>query len=461
IFLECAFFTPLSVAGKARKFGLHTDSSHRFERGVDPFLQERAMQRATQLIVEIAGGSVGMITTVVDAANLPIRTTVTLRRLQINKILGITSTDSEVSTIFQRLGMQVVTTSDGWAITPPGCRFDIAIEADLLEELARIIGYNTLPMRSLLMRSSLGHAPEAKLTLDSIKDLLVVRGYQEAITYSFVDAEIQQLIDPEQEAVCLQNPISSELSVMRTSLWCGLLRAALHNTNRQQNRVRLFETGLRFIKKSGELLQQKTIAGLALGSVTPEQWGESSRKVDFYDVKADIAAIIDLTARHFNYQTAQHPALHPGQTAEILTCSGEAIGWIGMLHPTLEKQLGFDTPVFLFELSQDALLNRKIPTFSLLSKFPSVRRDMALIVDETVTAESIVACIKSSHEPMLQEVCIFDIYRGQGIVEGSKSVALSLILQNSLQTLTEPEIDVIFTRLLQTLNISLSAKLRE
>ncbi|MCX7088023.1 MAG: phenylalanine--tRNA ligase subunit beta, partial [Methylococcales bacterium] len=461
IFLECAFFTPLSIAGKARKFGLHTDSSHRFERGVDPFLQERAIQRATQLIVDIAGGSVGPITAIINPSNLPDRSAVTLRRLQITKILGITPANSDVIAIFQRLGMQIITEAGGWQITPPGCRFDIAIEADLIEELARIIGYNNLPSRSLLMRSALGHAPEALLTLDRVKDLLVDRGYQEAITYSFVDEEIQKLIDPEQAVVRLQNPISSELSVMRTTLWCGLLRAALHNTNRQQNRVRLFETGLRFIKQDDKLLQQKTIAGLALGSVSAEQWGESLRKVDFYDVKADIAAIVGLTASDVTYHMAQHPALHPGQTAEILTLTGEVIGWIGMLHPSLEKQLGFDTPVFLFELDQDKLLHRTIPTFTALSKFPSVRRDMALIVDDAVTADSLVDCIKSCAEPMLQEVCVFDIYRGQGVEDGSKSVALSVILQNSLQTLTDTEIDVIFSRLLQALNDKLSAKLRD
>jgi phenylalanyl-tRNA synthetase beta chain len=461
IFLECAFFTPLSIAGKARKFGLHTDSSHRFERGVDPFLQERAMQRATQLIVEIAGGSVGIISAVTSPSNLPARSPVALRRQQITKMLGITPEESKVSAIFQRLGMQVATDAAGWQITPPGCRFDIAIEADLIEEVARIIGYNNLPMRSLLMRSALSQAPEAYLTLDRAKDLLVDRGYQEAITYSFVDEEIQNLIDPEQTVVRLQNPISSELSVMRTTLWCGLLRAALYNTNRQQTRVRLFETGLRFIKQDGELLQQKTLAGLALGSVIPEQWGESIRKVDFYDVKADIAALVDLTAGSVTYQGGTHTALHPGQTAKIMTSSGEAIGWLGMLHPTLEKQLGFDTPVFLFELNQAALLSRKIPAFSPLSKFPSVRRDMALIVDDAVTADSIVACISDCAEPTLQEVRVFDIYRGQGVTEGSKSVALSLILQNSLQTLTESEIDDIFNKLLQTLNVKLSAKLRD
>jgi phenylalanyl-tRNA synthetase beta chain len=460
IFLECAFFTPLSIAGKARKFGLHTDSSHRFERGVDPFLQERAIQRATQLIVDIAGGSAGAITAVIHPQSLPKRLPVTLRRQQITKLLGITPADTDVSAIFQRLGMQIVSDGEGWQITPPGSRFDITIEADLIEELARIIGYNNLPSRSLLMRSALGYAPESKLTLDRVKDLLVDRGYQEAITYSFVDEDIQKLIDPEHVVVRLQNPISSELSVMRTTLWCGLLRAALYNTNRQQTRVRLFESGLRFINKDGELLQQKTLAGLALGSVMAEQWGEPTRKIDFYDLKADIAALFDLAASNIKYQTGLHTALHPGQSAEMLAQTGESVGWIGMLHPTLEKQLGFDTPVFLFELNQDMLLNRKIPAFSSLSKFPSVRRDMALIVKNTVTVDSIVECIKNCAEATLQEVCVFDIYCGQGVAEDSKSVALSLILQNSLQTLTDIEIDGIFNRLLESLNVKLNARLR-
>ena len=461
VFLECAFFAPQAISGKARRFGLHTDSSHRFERGVDATLQTRSIERATQLILDIAGGSAGPITEVTANANLPQRHAVFLRRERIEKILGIALADEQVIAIFQRLGMIVQTQTDGWHITPPGFRFDIAIEADLIEEIARIYGYNNLPYSSLLMRSELSSATEALLDIDRVKDLLVDRGYQEAITYSFVDEDIQKAVAPEMEVIRLKNPISSELAVMRTTLWCGLLKAALYNTNRQQNRVRLFETGLRFIKKDGETQQQKMLAGLILGDAYSEQWGEKARKVDFFDSKADIQAIFALTGCEVQFSSAQHSALHPGQTAEILSSDGNKIGWLGMLHPTLEKQLGFDTQVFLFELDQILTLNKSIPIFKSLSKYPSVRRDLALIVKEKVSASEIINCIKGSGELALQEVIIFDIYRGKGIEEGSKSVALSLIIQDDTQTLTDSEIDAIVSRLLTLLTNKKNAKLRD
>ena len=461
VFLECAFFAPQAIAGKARRFGLHTDSSHRFERGVDATLQARAIERATQLIIDIAGGGAGPITEVTTKAALPQRQAVFLRRQRIEKTLGIALADEQVIDIFQRLGMTVQTQADGWQIIPPGFRFDIAIEADLIEEIARVYGYNNLPNSSLLMRSELSPATEAVLDIDRVKDLLVDRGYQEAITYSFVDEDIQKAVAPEMEVIRLKNPISSELAVMRTTLWCGLLKAALYNTNRQQNRVRLFETGLRFIKKDGETHQQKMLAGLVLGDAYSEQWGEKARKVDFFDIKADIQAIFALTGCEVQFASAQQSALHPGQTAEILSPDGKKIGWLGMLHPNLEKQLGFDTQVFLFELDQNLLLNKHIPVFKSLSKYPSVRRDLALIVKEDVSASEIINCIKGSAEPALQDVIIFDIYRGKGVEEGSKSVALSLIMQDDTQTLTDAEVDAIVSRLLTLLTIEKNAKLRD
>ena len=461
IFLECAFFTPISIAGKARQFGLHTDSSHRFERGVDFTLQQRAIERATQLIVEISGGSVGPISEVTSTESLPDRSAVLLRQERIEKVLGISMANDQVSKIFTGLGMQVEEQAEGWLITPPGCRFDIAIEADLLEEVGRIYGYNNLPNSSLLMRSELGQAEEAILPIARVEDFFVDRGYQEAITYSFVDEAIQQAVAPDDEFIKIKNPISSELSVMRTTLWCGLLNAALYNTKRQQSRVRLFETGLRFVKQGDETVQQKMLSGLILGTDIPEQWGEKARKVDFFDLKGDIEALFKLTDSSVQYAATSHPALHPGQCAEILTADGKKLGVMGMLHPTLEKQLGFDNQVFLFELDQELVFKKQIPVFESLSKFPSVRRDMALIVEEKITTAEIVNCINSCKEAMIKDVLIFDIYRGEGVDEGLKSVALSLILQDSTQTLTDSEIDAIFSRVLDKLHSTINAKLRD
>jgi phenylalanyl-tRNA synthetase beta chain len=461
IFLECAFFAPRAIAGKARRFGLHTDSSHRFERGVDATVQHRAIERATQLIIEIAGGSVGSINEVKDESTLPQRPAILLRRQRIVKMLGITLPDEQIHDIFVRLGMCIEQNPEGWSIAPPGFRFDMTIEADLIEELARIHGYNNIPNNSLLMRVELGKATETVLDIDRAKDLLVDRGYQEAITYSFVDESIQQAVAPDDTTISITNPISADMSVMRSTLWCGLLKAALYNLNRQQNRIRFFETGLRFLNVNGQLQQKKMLSGLILGSFYPEQWGETPRKVDFFDLKADVQALCSLTGCAVKYEPAKHSTLHPGQTAQILSEKGEKVGILGMLHPSLEKQLGFETPVFLFELDQDLLLNKTVSQFKPLSKYPSVSRDLALIVKEAISADDIIASIKSSNEPNVQDISIFDMYRGKGIEEGHKSVAVSITLQNFSQTLTDTEIDAIFNNILQTLAKTIGAKLRD
>ncbi|GFO71602.1 phenylalanyl-tRNA synthetase beta chain [Bathymodiolus japonicus methanotrophic gill symbiont] len=460
IFLGCAFFNPSFMMGKARYYGLHTDSSHRFERGVDAELQIRAIERATRLVIEIAGGSAGVITAAVAEEYLPQRPAVTLREQRIKRILGVALAAAEVEGILQRLGMAVVKDAEGWQVTPPGFRFDIGIEADLIEELGRVFGYNNLPQSSLLMRSALSQAPEAVLEIDQIKDLLVGRDYQEAITYSFVDEELQKMLVPDDTYIKLQNPISSELAVMRTTLWCGLLQAAAYNTKRQHTRVRLFEAGQRFLG-TDVAQQEKMLAGIAQGTAIPEQWGEKARKVDFYDVKADVEAICALTGKEVQFIAAKHSALHPGQSAEIKTKDGQSLGSVGMLHPTLEKQLGFDNNVFLFELSQAVLLEKNVPAFNSLSKFPSVRRDLALLLEEQVSFQQVKSCIDDCQEKLIQEVKVFDIYRGQGVEQGYKSIALALIMQDATQTLTDSEIDAIVNRVLDALSNKLSAKLRD
>ncbi len=461
IFLECAFFAPQAIAGKARAYGLHTDSSHRFERGVDPNLQHRALDRATQLIVDIAGGYVGPVSEIKHEPTLPQRLPVLLRKNRIETLLGIPLPDKQVLDIFERLGMEVQQHQDGWHITPPGFRFDIAIEADLIEELARVHGYNQIPNTSPLLRAEVGTATEIAVAIDRVKDVLVDRGYQEAITYSFVDETIQQQVAPNDVTIKLANPISSDMSVMRSTLWCGLLKAALHNLNRQQNRIRLFESGLRFISVNGDIKQQKRLSGLILGNLYPSQWGEKPRKVDFFDLKADVQALFALAGRDVSYAAAQHHALHPGQTAEIVAPSGEKIGLMGMLHPELESRLGFETQVFLFEIDQDLLLNKAIARFKSLSKYPSVTRDLALIVPENVTSDAIIATIKSVNEVIIQSITLFDIYRGVGIDDGSKSVAVSMALQNFSQTLTDSEITATVNKVELTLAKALGAKLRE
>ncbi len=462
IFLECAFFTPDRIMGKARRYGLSTDSSHRFERGVSFELQTRALARAAALILQYAGGKAGPVVEAVNANHLPKRWPVILKSDRLNRILGLELPLVRVEQILRGLGMVPKAVDGGWEVVPPAARFDIAIEADLIEEVGRVYGYDHLPRRNPLVPAALLPRSEKWLDLDRVKDVLVDRGYQEAITYSFIGTELQQLIDPGLEALALKNPLSAELAVMRTSLWPGLLDAAIKNSNRQQNRVRLFESGLRFLPSKAGLEQKKGIAWLAMGPVAPEQWGEKTRSVDFFDVKADVEALIALTGRagELLFAPIQVSALHPGQTAEI-RLGGVGIGSMGLLHPQLEKKLGFEQRVFLVAIDLDLLLPRTLPRFRGLSKFPSVRRDIALNVAETVPVGQLLETARRHAGEFLQDIVLFDVYRGPGLDAGRKSVAFGLIWQNEAETLVDDQIEGWIRDVIESLARDCDARLRD
>lgn len=461
ILLESAFFSPTAIAGKARSYGLHTDSSHRFERGVDPALQRLAIERATQLLLDICGGSAGPVNEVVNRAQLPVVADITLRSDRIKRVLGVEVAAAEVERILSTLGMQCLAIDGGWSVSAPSFRFDINIEEDLIEEVGRIFGYDNLPVSRPSPNLKMELKTELQLPVNRLRQIMVDRGYQEAITYSFVDPEFQLALTPESPGVKLANPISSDMSVMRTTLWSGLLPAFIYNANRQQARIRLFEVGRRFIEVDGKLMQESVIAGVISGELNPEQWAEPGRKVDFFDIKGDVEALLSAGGiNNANFTTQQHPALHPGQSASIHR-GEQLIGWVGKVSPLVARQLDLPADAYLFELSQDALTEAHLPAFSELSKFPSIRRDIALIVGEDVSVQSVQDCIQSAASSILKELKLFDIYTGKGIDSGKKSLAIALNLQDDHKTLTDEDVEAAVTKILDTLSEKLNAKLRE
>ncbi|MDH5300862.1 MAG: phenylalanine--tRNA ligase subunit beta [Gammaproteobacteria bacterium] len=462
LFLECAFFSPDSIRGKARKFGMQTDSSYRFERGVDFGLQKRAMERATQLILDIAGGQAGPVVERRSAEHLPVRAPISLRCERLKRVLGISLADATVADYLDRLGMGVQATAGGWTVTPPSYRFDIAIEADLIEEVGRIYGYNNIPTHTAVAALQMPPQPEGKVTLNRLRQLMVARGYNETISYSFVDETIQAKLDPQLTPLKLANPISSEMAVMRTTLWSSLIPAVEHNLAHQQNRVRLFETGMRYLPQAdGSVVQQPMIAGVAFGSRYPDQWGGKPQSLDFYDIKSDVEAILSLTheASAFIFKSAQHFALHPGQSA-VIERAGRQAGWIGVLHPNHQQTLGLPGGIVLFELVLEEICGGKVPGFRSISKFPSLRRDLAVIVDEVVSAEQIAKAIQQVDDKTLKEWVIFDVYRGAGVPEGKKSLAIAFTIQDDEQTLIDSRVDALITTLLKQLK-TVGATLRE
>ena len=480
ILLESAFFTPHRIIGKARSQGLHTDSSHRFERGVSPDLQVQAIERATELILQITGGEVGPIVEQVHDEYIPKAKTLLLKKEKISRVLGIDIEDAVIKDVLTRLEMQVVDCDGGWQVTAPAFRFDIEYEVDLVEEIGRIYGYDNLPMTLPHGSIEMSACPEEVINESKIKDLMVSLGYQEAITYSFVEPAVQKLITPENPGIKLTNPISEELSEMRTSLWPGLISAMVYNQNRQQNRIRLFEMGSRFVPQDdaqNDLLQQVMIAGIISGSREPEQWAASSHNIDFYDLKADVEALLSLgnDLLSYDFVAEQHPALHPGQTARIYK-QNKAVGWIGTLHPSVAKAMDVKSTTIVFELEAEAVSSAKVPDFKVLSKFPAIRRDIALIVDDEINSSVIINSIretvkntlmsKNDHKSVFSEqssiaVELFDVYIGEGIDEGKKSLAISLTLQEQSRTLKDDEIETLIQVVLNDLGEQHGAKLRD
>ena len=460
LMLECAFFNPTHIMGKARNYGLHTDSSHRFERGVDPELQANAIEQATQLIISIAGGQPGAIVEVESTQHLPSINPILLRRQRLNQVLGQEFDDGTVTKILNGLGMLCTADNLGWVVTPPSFRFDIEIESDLIEEVARIHGYDQLPKRQIVMPITLSDYSESSITVDRVKDILVDRDYQEAITFSFGDRERLDKFEPELNSLGLKNPISSELSTMRTSLWPGLVQALQHNLNRQMERVRLFESGLKFINEKIGLQQIEVLAGVVTGPINTLSWNSESRSVDFFDVKADLEAIFGASRQQVKFCSGSHPALHPGQTAIIKLDDETQAGIIGMLHPELEKELGLDHNVIVFELDLAQLLHRKVPQFEALSRFPAVRRDIAVTVKDDIPAHNLVNAILQIQGEVIKNVTIFDVYHGKEVESGYKSVALALILQDKSKTLTDPDIDAIVSEVLLFIKEQFDARLR-
>jgi phenylalanyl-tRNA synthetase beta chain len=462
ILLESAFFTPESIAGKARGYGLHTDSSHRFERGVDFSGQLAALERATALLCEICGGQPGPVIEQCDASSLPKLSAIQLRRVQIGRILGISLTDEQVASILSGLGCKLSVAADGWRVVPPSYRFDLRIEVDLIEELARVYGYNNIPAQSRSWAPSIQPVNETKLPFSQINRQLTALGYQEVITYSFIDEKLAKLVNPGVKSWALKNPISAELAVMRSSLWAGLLGVIQYNQNRQQGSLRIFEQGLVFLPEDDGIRQTPRFAGAVTATAYAEQWAQAERAVDFFDIKGDVEQLLNLC--HLNervrWQPAEHAILHPGQAAAIML-GGVEIGVVGALHPELQKQLDLDQPVYLFDFDQQALISRELPKYQALSRFPALRRDLALLVEESVSYQDISSSIEALDIDILSGFQIFDVYNGDGIASGLKSVALGLILQDLSRTLEDDDVERTVKTILAKLKSDVGASLRD
>ena len=463
VFLECAFFPPLAIAGKARRFGMHTDASHRYERGVDYQLQHRAMQRATELLLAIVGGEAGPVTEAIG--NLPAPLQVELNLGTVSRVLGIEIAHSEVMDILIRLGFLIVSESEvSILVEVPSFRFDVSIEADLIEEIARIYGYNNIPKTGGFGSQTLAARPEARVSMSRIRHQLVDLGYQEVVTYSFIDPALSELVcGPEASPVKLENPISEEMAVMRTSILPGLLSTLKYNANRQQERLRMFESGLVFSSQESDYQQVSMISGIISGSKYPENWNNNKEMNDFYDVKGNVESLLDLgeITRHHRYVPAQTSCFHPGQCARIESGTGHTIGHVGALHPAISREMDLSGKIFLFELVLEQVQKAELPKAGRLSRYPEVSRDLAIVIEESVPADAILALVRDQAGEFLTNLRIFDVYQGDAVSKSKKSIALGLTWQHPSRTLSDEEINTIISCCVNALQEQFNANLRD
>jgi phenylalanyl-tRNA synthetase beta chain len=462
VFLEVAFFEPDAIAGRGRRYGLITDASQRFERGVDPELQECARERATRLLIDCAGGQAGPPVVTRDEKSVAARSPITLRHRRVRHVLGVQLSDDVILDCLRRVGLEIEAAPGddlraSWLVTPPSWRFDLRIEEDLIEEVARLYGFDNIPPQDAVGAQTILPWTETQVRKERAADLLVDRGYHEAITYSFTDAAWQSILFSG-NALTLANPISVELGVMRLSLWPGLLYVVRENQRRQQTRVRLFEIGRRFAAVDGA--ETEVIAGVVTGSVLPEQWGDEPRKIDFFDVKADVEALLALAGAVVTFRAESHPALHPGQSARIWR-DDRPIGWLGAIHPQHLKAMDLTYPAFVFEIETQPALAAPVPEFREISRYPAIRRDVAVIVDEATHADAIGQVVRAAAGELLTDLGVLSVYRGKQFEKGKKSIALGLQLQDTSRTLTDHDADAIVARVVEQLARQLNATIRD
>ncbi|WP_303636181.1 phenylalanine--tRNA ligase subunit beta [Stenotrophomonas tuberculopleuritidis] len=463
VFLEAAHFAPAAIMGRGRKLGLHTDAGHRFERGVDPALPRTAIEYATRLVLDLAGGTPAPVTEAVREADLPQPASIVLRRARITRLLGITIDDAEVERILRALGMQVVASAEGWQVTAPSRRFDIAIEEDLIEELARIHGYEQIPTTLPGGAARVAMPSETQLDALSVRRQLIARDQQETVNFAFVDDALLTQWQLRDNLVPLANPLSAELAVMRPSLLPGLVATLGRNAARQLGRVRLFEIGRVFAQQPGEgqpaPLETPRVAAAVCGDAQAVQWGLPTRKVDFHDLKGDLESLAAASGAALTFRPSTRAYGHPARSAEVYR-DGVAIGWIGQIHPRLARAMQIDVDVYAFELELEPLTARALPRAGELSRFPAVRRDLAVLVPETVAWSDLAATLRQAAGPLLRELNLFDRYVGQGVEPGFKSLAMGLILQDKSRTLTDRDVEAVVTEAVTAIEREHHARIR-